>query len=59
VHGTVGEVVVGDVSGRTAADGVTVFDSTGLAIQDVATARVVARAAEADGAGEAVDLLRV
>jgi alanine dehydrogenase len=41
IHGAVGEIVVGDRSGRTEADEITVFDSTGLAIQDVATAHVV------------------
>ena len=41
IHGAVGEIVVGDRSGRTEEDGITVFDSTGLAIQDVATAHVI------------------
>ncbi|WP_338741409.1 ornithine cyclodeaminase family protein [Haloplanus salilacus] len=57
IHADLGEVVIGAESGRTDADGVTVFDSTGLAVQDVATARVVyERATEAD-AGTAFDLL--
>jgi alanine dehydrogenase len=41
IYGEIGEIVVGDKEGRTDADGVTVFDSTGLAIQDVAAAHVV------------------
>ncbi|WP_318567291.1 ornithine cyclodeaminase family protein [Salinigranum marinum] len=41
VYGEIGEIVVGAKDGRTDADGVTVFDSTGLAIQDVAAAHVV------------------
>jgi alanine dehydrogenase len=41
IYGQVGEIVVGTKAGRTATDGVTVFDSTGLAIQDVAAAHVV------------------
>jgi alanine dehydrogenase len=41
LHGELGDVVTGAAEGRTAADGVTVFDSTGLAIQDVATAHAV------------------
>ncbi|ELY65867.1 alanine dehydrogenase [Natrinema versiforme] len=41
IHGEIGELVVGAKAGRTAETGVTVFDSTGLAIQDVAAARVV------------------
>ncbi len=41
IYGEIGEIVVGAKEGRTDADGVTVFDSTGLAIQDVAAAHVV------------------
>jgi alanine dehydrogenase len=41
IYGEIGEIVVGKRAGRTDADGVTVFDSTGLAIQDVAAAHVV------------------
>jgi alanine dehydrogenase len=49
IHGAVGEIVVGDRSGRTENDEITVFDSTGLAIQDVATAHVIyEHASEAD-----------
>ncbi|AHG00572.1 ornithine cyclodeaminase [Halostagnicola larsenii XH-48] len=41
IHAEIGEIVTGAVSGRTDETGVTVFDSTGLAIQDVAAAHVV------------------
>ncbi len=41
IYGEIGQLVVGDLAGREAETGVTVFDSTGLAIQDVAAARVV------------------
>jgi alanine dehydrogenase len=41
IYGEIGQIVVGEKAGRTDADGVTVFDSTGLAIQDVAAAHVV------------------
>ena len=51
LHGELGDIVVGDLEGRTPEDGVTVFDSTGLAIQDVAAAHVVFQQAEADGEG--------
>jgi alanine dehydrogenase len=57
VHAALGEVVIGETSGRPDADGVTVFDSTGLAVQDVATARVVYERAVAAGAGAGIDLL--
>ena len=41
LHAEIGAVVTGEAAGRTADDEVTVFDSTGLAIQDVAAAHVV------------------
>ncbi|MGM0590388.1 MAG: ornithine cyclodeaminase family protein [Halobacteriota archaeon] len=41
IYAELGEIVLGDKSGRTDADAITVFDSTGLAIQDVAAAHVV------------------
>jgi len=40
IHGELGDVVTGRVD-RPDPDGVTLFDSTGLAIQDVAAARVI------------------
>ena len=52
-----GAVVIGEATGRTDADGVTVFDSTGLAVQDVAAAHVVYERASAAGAGVPFDLL--
>jgi alanine dehydrogenase len=41
IHAELGDVVAGTAPGRTADDEVTLFDSTGLAIQDVAAAHVV------------------
>ncbi|MFA4028894.1 MAG: hypothetical protein GDYSWBUE_001359 [Candidatus Fervidibacterota bacterium] len=43
IAGEIGDVLVGKLQGRTSNDEVTVFSSTGLAIQDVATASVVLR----------------
>ncbi|QLG29093.1 ornithine cyclodeaminase family protein [Halorarum halophilum] len=57
IYGELGEIVVGDRQGRTAADGVTVFDSTGLAIQDVAAAHVVYEHADERDNGYPFDLL--
>ena len=51
IHGELGDVVAGAAEGRTAEDGVTVFDSTGLAIQDIATAHVVYEYANEHGVG--------
>ena len=38
IYGTLGEIAVGEKKGRTSAEEITLFDSTGLAIQDVACA---------------------
>jgi len=51
LYGELGEIVAGTREGRTAADGVTVFDSTGLAIQDVAAAHAVYERANDDREG--------
>lgn len=45
IHATLGEVVAGRKKGRTSAGQVTVFDSTGLAIQDTAVASLIYKAA--------------
>jgi alanine dehydrogenase len=45
IAGTLGEVVAGIRKGRLSAEDITVFDSTGLAIQDLAVARVIAASA--------------
>lgn len=51
VHGTLGEVIVGRVKGRTSDEEWTVFDSTGLAIQDMVVARSVYDQALEQGLG--------
>jgi len=57
IYAELGAVVNGDRPGRTPEDGVTVFDSTGLAIQDVAAAHVVYERASDEGLGEPVGLV--
>jgi alanine dehydrogenase len=59
IYGELGDIVVGELKGRTETDGVTVFDSTGLAIQDVAAAHVVYGHADENDNGTPFDLLRV
>ena len=51
LHGEIGDVVAGLIDGRTDDDGVTVFDSTGLAIQDVAASHVIYEGARERGVG--------
>ncbi len=54
VHAELGEVVAGLKPGRTSADEITIFDSTGMALQDVAAAVVVYQRALASGAGKLI-----
>ncbi|MFQ5528496.1 MAG: ornithine cyclodeaminase family protein [Thermoanaerobaculia bacterium] len=57
LHANLGDVVTGARPGREREDEITVFDSTGLAIQDVAVARIVYEEAKARELGRAVDFL--
>ena len=56
VAGTLGQVITGEVKGRFG-DEITLFDSTGLAVQDLAVARVVVELARAKGVGIEVGLV--
>jgi alanine dehydrogenase len=56
VHAELSDVVAGRKPGRGTADEITIFDSTGTALQDVAAAVVVYERSLADGAGLAVAL---
>jgi ornithine cyclodeaminase/alanine dehydrogenase-like protein (mu-crystallin family) len=51
VHAELGEIVAGKKPGRTSEDEVIVFDSTGMALQDVAAAATAFERAEAEGIG--------
>lgn len=54
IHAQLGEVMVDLKPGRTSEDEITIFDSTGLAIQDVATAHLVYERAVQEGLGRQV-----
>jgi len=56
IAGSLADVVSGAVAGRTSDEQITVFDSTGLAIQDIAMAAHVYRAALRSGLGSKIDL---
>jgi alanine dehydrogenase len=56
VSATLGEVIAGIKPGRIVADEVTVFDSCGIAVEDVAAAALVYEAALRDGRGLRVAL---
>jgi len=51
IYGEIGDIAAGTIPGREPGDGITVFDSTGLAIQDVAAAHIAYERADADGSG--------
>jgi len=57
IHAELGAVLTGRAVGRTSEDEVTVFDSTGLAIQDVAAAHVVYENATANDVGTSFALV--
>ncbi|MFB6253639.1 MAG: ornithine cyclodeaminase family protein [Halobacteriaceae archaeon] len=59
IDGEIGEVVTNKISGRTETDTVTIFDSTGLAIQDVAAAHVVYEYAQANDIGTPINFVGV
>jgi len=54
IHATLGEIVAGLKPGRENAEEITVFDSTGLAVQDLALARLIYERARERGIGQEV-----
>jgi alanine dehydrogenase len=59
IWGDICEIVAGLKQGRTSPDEITVFTSTGLAIQDAATANVAYRKAVKQKIGEQVEILNI
>lgn len=51
IYGQIGEILVGKIPGRISREEITIFDSTGLAIQDVATGSLVYKRAWDAGLG--------
>jgi ornithine cyclodeaminase/alanine dehydrogenase-like protein (mu-crystallin family) len=56
IHAELGEVVAGLKAGRTREDEIVIFDSTGVAIQDVAAAAMAFELANAQGVGNRIVL---
>lgn len=46
IYGEIGEIVTGKKKGRTSPDDITIFDSTGLGVQDLTTANIVYKIAK-------------
>jgi alanine dehydrogenase len=58
VYGSLGDIVAGKKPGRVAPEEITVFDSTGLIIQDLALGLAVYQRAKEKGLGEEKDFLK-
>jgi alanine dehydrogenase len=56
VHAELGEVIAGVKPGRTSSDEIIIFDSTGMALQDVIAAATVYEKAISEGAGKRINL---
>ena len=56
IHGEIGEVAAGKITGRESEDEITFFKSVGLAVQDVAVAELIRRQAEELGLGKEVEI---
>lgn len=54
-HGELGEIVAGRKVGRSSPDEIIIFDSTGMALQDVIVAATVYKEALAAGLGQVID----
>ena len=58
VYATLGEIVTGRKRGRVSDKTITVFDSTGVAIEDLAVAKLVYRKANQSGKYNSIDFIR-
>jgi alanine dehydrogenase len=56
IAGTIGQVITGNVPGRTSDEDITIFDSTGLSIQDMTVGRIVYQRALKDGLGTDINI---
>lgn len=57
VHAEIGEVLLGHAAGRETRDQITIFDSTGMAIQDTTTAALILQLAQERRIGTPFDFL--
>lgn len=57
IHAQIGEILLGVKSGRTNDDEITIFDATGMSIQDITTACMVYKSAMEKGIGNAISLI--
>lgn len=57
IHATLGEIITGKKPGREDREAITVFDSTGLAIEDIAVARMIYEKARASGGYQSMNFM--
>ncbi|MHC5226863.1 ornithine cyclodeaminase family protein [Enterococcus sp. LJL99] len=56
IAGEIGAVILGQIEGRRTAEEITIYDTTGIALQDLAVTKQVLDQAEKMGIGQLVDL---
>ena len=59
VYATLGEIIIGKKKGRTDSRAITIFDSTGVAIEDLAVAKLIFETAKQKGNYPLIDLVEV
>ncbi len=57
IHATLGDIIAGKRPGRAGRDSITVFDSTGLAIEDIAVASMIYEKAAASGGCQSINFM--
>jgi ornithine cyclodeaminase/alanine dehydrogenase len=57
IHAEIGQILIGKKKGRESDNEITLFDSTGLAAQDIAAANIVYKQAKEKGMGKVISLL--
>jgi len=57
IHAEIGEILIGKRQGRETDDEITIFDSTGLAVQDIAAMNIVYQITKKRKIGERIKLL--
>lgn len=56
IHCEIGAVILKDKPGRTSNEDITIFDSTGIALQDLMTSKIALELADKKGLGTVIDL---
>ena len=58
IQGELGDVIAGAIAGRTGPQDITLFDSVGLAMQDLVIGSLLVERARTKGIGQEIDLTR-